>query len=204
MRARSGFGVASQALSAVSATPRSLALGIAPKGKEFRLAVRLQHRAMENSPEVEAICKQTKGEVDVRYIGRVIKSAKPWHQRRNRPLRIGGSIGHFKITAGTLGCFVRTRTGGVLHILSNNHVLADENRAKIGDAILQSGAFDGGKNPKDLIASLAKFENMKRIGVNFVDCAVASIKAGIKFNIRKLQAWETWLELARRFWTLER
>ena len=32
MRTRSGFGVASQALSAVSATPRSLALGIAPQG----------------------------------------------------------------------------------------------------------------------------------------------------------------------------
>src|SRR5262245_35683635 len=94
MRTRSGFGVASQALSAVSAIPRSLALGVAPKGKEFRLAVRLQHRAMENSPEVEAIRKRARGEVDVRYIGRVLKSAKPWHQKRNRPLRIGGSVGH--------------------------------------------------------------------------------------------------------------
>ena len=187
MRARSGFGVASQALSAVSTTPRSLALGIAPKGREFRLAVRLQHRAMENSPEVEAIRKQAKGEVDVRCIGRVLKSARPWHQKRNRPLRIGGSIGHFKITAGTLGCFMRTRTGEVVHILSNNHVLADENRAKLGDAILQPGAFDGGQNPKDVIGSLAKFEPLKRIGVNFVDCAIASIKEGIKFNIRKLQ-----------------
>jgi hypothetical protein len=59
----------------------------------------------------------------------------------NRPLRIGGSVGHFKITAGTLGCFVRARIGDALHILTNNHVLADENRAKVGDAILQPGAF---------------------------------------------------------------
>ncbi len=187
MRTRSGFGVASQALSAVSATPRSLALGIAPKGKEFLLALRLQHRTMENSLEVEVIRKRAKGEVDVRYIGRVLKSAKPWHQKRNRPLRIGGSVGHFHITAGTLGFFVRSRTGQILHILSNNHVLADENRAKVGDAILQPGAFDGGQNPKDIIGKLAKFETMKRIGVNFVDCAIASINEGIKFNLRKLQ-----------------
>ena len=32
---------------------------------------------MEQSPEVELIRKQAKGEVDVRYIGRVMKLAKP-------------------------------------------------------------------------------------------------------------------------------
>src|ERR1039458_303938 len=141
VRSRAVFGVASQKLSGVSEIPRSLAVGIAPKGKEgFRLAVRVQNRAMENSPEVELIRKQAKGEVDVRYIGRVTKLAKPWHQERNRPLRIGGSVGHYKITAGTLGCFVLPLGGGALHILSNNHVLADENHGKAGDAILQPGA----------------------------------------------------------------
>ena len=90
-----------------------MALGLSPKGRdEVVLAVRLQRRALEGSPQVEAIRKQARGEIDVRYIGRVVKlAAKPWHQKKNRPLRIGGSIGHFQITAGTLGCFVRG-TGG--------------------------------------------------------------------------------------------
>src|SRR5947207_824962 len=123
IRSRSAFGVASRALSDMSPVPRTLAVGIAPRGRELRLAIRVQHRAMENSPEIELMRKRAKGEVDVRYVGRVLKSAKRWHQKRNRPLRIGGSIGHFQITAGTLGCFVRRRSSGVLHILSNNHVL---------------------------------------------------------------------------------
>lgn len=74
-----------------------------------------------------------------------------------------------------------------VHLLSNNHVLADENRAKLGDTILPPGAFDGGKNPKDVIGSLAKFEPMNRIGVNFVDGAIATSKESIKFDMRKLQ-----------------
>ena len=187
VRARSTFGVASQALSTVSATPRSMALGIAPRGKEFLLAVRLQHRAMENSPEVESVLKQAKREVDVRYVGRVLKLAKPWHQKRNRPLRIGGSVGHFNITAGTLGCFVKAGQNGSLFILSNNHVLADENRANPGDAILQPGKFDGGGNPADAIGKLTKFVTMKRIGTNFVDCAIASVTGGIEFDVRELR-----------------
>jgi hypothetical protein len=187
IRSRSTFGVASRALSTVDDIPRTLALGIAPRGREFRLAIRVQHRAMENSPEIELMRRRAKGEVDVRYVGRVVKSAKPWHQKRNRPLRIGGSVGHFKITAGTLGCFVRARIGDALHILTNNHVLADENRAKVGDAILQPGAFDAGQNPADAIGKLAKFEKLNRVGVNLVDCAIASLNDKIKISIKKLQ-----------------
>jgi hypothetical protein len=42
---------------------RSVALGLAPKGrKEFRLAVRIQRPGMEESPEVQSIRKQAKGE----------------------------------------------------------------------------------------------------------------------------------------------
>jgi hypothetical protein len=70
--------------------------------------------------------QQAKGECDVRLVGRVVKQA-PWHQRKNRPRRIGGCIGHFRVTAGTLGAFVTLRASGGDEdwILSNNHVLAD-------------------------------------------------------------------------------
>ena len=74
---------------------------------------------------------------------------------RFRPAPGGVSVGHKDITAGTLGCWVRRN--GEWMILSNNHVLANINAAKIGDAILQPGSYDGGKNPDDQIATLEDF-----------------------------------------------
>lgn len=74
---------------------------------------------------------------------------------RVRPAPGGTSIGHHRITAGTLGCLVK-RDGQVL-ILSNNHVLANENDASPGDAILQPGPIDGGADPADRIAVLDRF-----------------------------------------------
>jgi hypothetical protein len=71
---------------------------------------------------------------------------------RHRPAPGGVSIGHYRITAGTLGCLV-TRAGATL-ILSNNHVLANSNKAKRGDPILQPGPIDGG----DRRAPLARLE----------------------------------------------
>jgi len=74
---------------------------------------------------------------------------------RYRPAPGGVSIGHRDITAGTLGCLVKKN--GQVYILSNNHVLANSNDAKRGDAILQPGPIDGGTLPADLIAHLEDF-----------------------------------------------
>jgi hypothetical protein len=164
----------------------TIALGVVPhKRGDFRLAVRVQRRALEQSRELELIRKQAKGEVEVRYIGRVLKRA-PWYQEQQRPLRIGCSVGHYKITAGTLGCFVRPRAGGDIAVLSNNHVLANENHAKKGDVILQPGAYDGGKNPADGVAKLSNFIRIKRTGANLVDCAMASVNSGIQSDLTKI------------------
>ncbi len=77
------------------------------------------------------------------------------HTSRVRPAPGGVSIAHEKVTAGTLGV-VAHRTSGEPVILSNNHVLANGNDARVGDAILQPGPYDGG-GPKDAIAKLADF-----------------------------------------------
>src|SRR5713101_5810378 len=136
--------MAARPVSAVDEVQRSVALGIAHRaGNDYRLAVRIQSRALEGGPEIERIRKAAKGEVDERYIGRVVKQAVPPLRTRRRPLVVGCSIGHFRITAGTLGCFVSTKSGEP-RILSNNHVLANENSGKKGDAIIQPGQFDGG------------------------------------------------------------
>jgi len=75
-------------------------------------------------------------------------------KQKMRPAQPGVSIGHYNITAGTLGCLVKR--GSDVFILSNNHVLADVNQGKPGDAILQPGPYDGGTSA-DKIAELAEF-----------------------------------------------
>ena len=95
---------------------------------------------------------------------------------RERPARSGISIGHPAVTAGTLGGLVRDRETGAVAILSNNHVLANSNGAAVGDAILQPGAADGGTDPDDRIATLARFVEISLAadGENRVDGAIAT------------------------------
>lgn len=91
--------------------------------------------------------------------------------RRMRPCPSGFSIGNVGITAGTLGSVVYDFLPGATtdppapglgmpsryYVLSNNHVLAASNAAPIGSAIVQPGAFDGGTDPRDRIATLSRF-----------------------------------------------
>ena len=188
VRARAALGTAARPLATIEETPaRSCALGVAPREdkKDFVLAVRVQHRALENSREIDLIRRQAKGEVDVRYVGAVGKRAA-WQQQRQRPLRIGVSIGHVNVTAGTLGAFVRGRDDGTLFILSNNHVLANENRGRAGDAILQPGSLDGGRPGEDTVGQLSRFVRLKKRGINEHDCALATLDEGIEANLKKL------------------
>ena len=76
-----------------------------------------------------------------------------------RPAPGGVSIGHFAITAGTLGCYVTDEDGHKV-VLSNNHVLANSNDALIGDAILQPGVADGGVFDEDIFAYLQDFQEI--------------------------------------------
>jgi hypothetical protein len=181
-RGVTAMAVSAQPISAVDTTFRTLALGIAPQPRaQYRIAVRVQRRALLEGPHIDRIRKAAGGEVDVRYVGLSVKRATPWYQRRGRPLRIGLSVGHYNITAGTLGAFVRRRRGDeTLAILSNNHVLADENRGNSGDDILQPGKYDGGTRPRDVIGSLAKFVRLSTTKANLVDCAVGILKPTIR------------------------
>lgn len=116
--------------------------------------------------------------------------------RRLRPVLGGFSVGHKDITAGTIAAAAYDiLPGGTMnppaagmgnpaqfYILSNNHILANGNAARIGDSILQPGAFDGGVDPADQIGTLSRFipldfapdiplENHN----NIVDAAVATV-----------------------------
>jgi hypothetical protein len=82
-------------------------------------------------------------------------------RQRRRPCPPGYSIGHYSITAGTLGAWVRRDDDG-FHILSNNHVLAASNAGVIGDWIIQPGKADDGSITEDKFAQLEKF-----VAINF-------------------------------------
>lgn len=89
-----------------------------------------------------------------------------------RPCPGGVSVGHFRISAGTLGCWVKK--SGRYMLLSNNHVLADMNEGQIGDPIYQPGPHDGG-GPMDCIGYLHSYVKINL--VNLSDCGVAKVVA---------------------------
>ena len=75
---------------------------------------------------------------------------------RFRPAPAGVSVSHYQSPAGTFGCVVRDRQFGTRLILSNNHVLAKNNEAKLGDPILQPSPTDGGQDNQDSLAYLVR------------------------------------------------
>jgi S1-C subfamily serine protease len=104
-------------------------------------------------------------------------------KQRVRPAKGGFSVGHYRITAGTIATCVYDMTPfpGIppkYYILSNNHVLANCNNASIGDPILQPGPYDGGSVPGDVIARLSRwvtivFKTPTSAPLNYVDAAIA-------------------------------
>lgn len=171
------FGIGARATDTIQDVQRTFALGVAPHGADYRLAIRLQRQGLRDSEVIQELTRKAKGEVDVRLVGRIDKRAKKpaatplWYRSDNRPLLIGSSIAHVLVTAGTLGAFVER--AGKTYVLSNNHVLANEGHAKKGDTVLQRAPFDGGKKPAQAVAKLGPFVALKPGGTNFVDAALA-------------------------------
>jgi hypothetical protein len=144
-----------------------VSLGIHPVGNgDFQLAVRVH----EPGASVDGYVDAARGEADVRHIGTVRAYE---NTARVRPLRIGWSIGEVDVTAGTLGCFVSV--GGNPRILSNNHVLANEDRARPGAAVVQPGTVDGGTSPADRVGALDRAVALRDNAANTVDAAIATV-----------------------------
>jgi hypothetical protein len=120
---------------------------------------------------------------DVEAVGYPRKFA-PDNQRRQRPV-LGGVSGSPSLGAagyrfaGTLGVVLVGRANSGTpdaeprFVLSNNHVLADENRLPIGAPVVQPATLDGGADD-DRIGTLAGFAPLKFDNVrNWMDAAVA-------------------------------
>lgn len=101
-------------------------------------------------------------------------ATEPGRTQRVRPVPGGVSIGNPAITAGTQGCSLRPL--GIVGGLSNNHVLAAQStiqnpKAKIGDAIIQPGTYDGG-TLNDRVGTLSYFKPLDKLNPNNVDMGV--------------------------------
>lgn len=165
----------------------AVALGAHPApGGGYRLAVRVQDRAALAGPRVREIEAAARGEVDVRHVGRIVAREAAFLRARHRPLLIGSSVAHVGVTAGTIGAFVRRAGDPRVHVLSNNHVLTAENRAAVGDAVLQPGPADGGREPADAIGALAAFVPLREGAANAVDAALAVVAEGVEVDPRSL------------------
>ena len=110
-----------------------------------------------------------------------ILSAGAANKDRSRPMAGGVSVGHPKVTAGTLGGFVSFNNDDEkVYILSNNHVLAHVNAAQENDPILQPGKHDGGDVASDGVAKLRWFQKIEPSSAgsnasNEIDAAIAEV-----------------------------
>lgn len=142
------------------------AVGILPNGKAG-VRVFVKDADVKNVPGfVDDIAVATE------VTGQIVVLSDP--TLRARPAPIGYSVGHPAITAGTMGALVRD-AASQLFVLSNNHVLANQNDAVIGDPMLQPGPFDGG-TAADQIGTLAAFQAINFSGGNnTIDAAIARV-----------------------------
>ena len=107
---------------------------------------------------------------DVEAIGEVFPLS--YAKRYPRPVPCGVSCSHFRLPgSGTIGCVVVLDSGKVAS-LSNNHVLANENDAQVGDPVIQPGNAERFPAPDEKIALLEKFVPIQATN-NLVDGAVA-------------------------------
>jgi len=139
--------------------PNVVGVGVGKKNDEGETCISVMVR------EKKPLAALAVGTAIPKYVSKIITDVvqvgdiRALQSRRDkwRPAPGGVSIGHYKITAGTLGTLVEDRKSDAEFILSNNHVLANSNNGVAGDPILQPGAYDGGSVSNDTIASLYRF-----------------------------------------------
>jgi hypothetical protein len=161
--------------------PIGVALGIAPiKADYYQLAVRIQHETSKTMKILAYIRDRAHEEVDVRFIGTVEL------QCPCEPLTLGASCGRRDAGIGTLGPLVRIDGSEPIYVVSNNHVLANNNQGQCGDEILHPGApnvLTVDHEPPHRIGSLAGFVELLPWGQpNAVDAAWCRLDDGIEFT----------------------
>jgi hypothetical protein len=99
----------------------------------------------------------------------IIPQADAAYGRRfDRPVPCGVSLGHYRITAGTLGAVGVCRRTGKRAVLTNYHVASPWGKTRrtggfagAGDEILQPGPADGGQREGDVLGRLLSYQPIR-------------------------------------------
>jgi hypothetical protein len=187
-REAKGECVAELALAIVAAeeageTSPAVSVGIGVRSDGFVVAVRSESPAGTVGQVVSELVARRAYEIDARVIGPVRKFETPPFRQRLRPLVPGASVSLDAGGTGTIATMVRGADSESVEVLSNNHVLADENRADIGAVVLQPGVVDGGSVTDDVVGALTAFVPIDVDEINLVDCAVAAIDETVAWSL---------------------
>jgi hypothetical protein len=118
----------------------------------------------------------------------IVVPVPPQVNRQSKPIPLGVTGGNAQDTStsgsqsfccgGTLGSLV-TR-GGLLYILSNNHVLARSDQGVVGESIVQPSLVDNRCSANGLTqaGTLSQFVNLETESAPRADCAMAEIITG--------------------------
>ncbi len=161
---------------------RAMALGLAAgRGPgDFRLGVRIHASGSVAARIADEVMRRARGEADVRMTPHVRRRLAPaWFRQRRRPLEPGLSIGQGRGSAGTLGAIVED--ADFYYALSNNHVLADVNRAEPGAPVWQPGDYDRHATSDTLVGVLDRYVPISFARANVADAAVAQLFEDVWF-----------------------
>ncbi|MFE9636956.1 DNA/RNA non-specific endonuclease [Streptomyces sp. NPDC006463] len=100
----------------------------------------------------------------------VPEAETPGRKQRLDPIIPGVSVGHVKVSAGTVGAIVFDKSDGTRYVLSNWHVLHGPD-GELGDVVVQPGAHDDNRIAQNRLGIL-KRSHLGMAG----DCAVATIE----------------------------
>jgi hypothetical protein len=179
----------------ITAQQAGVALGLAPGAgpNDRHVAVRIFSAGPNTQPFIHLLGTQVGNEFTVENVGPLSGPRPippPPHpialQGRRRPLKPGLSVAHHQVTAGTIGAFCKRRGSDVVHILSNNHVLANSNStttpnsSAVGDSVVQPSPGDGGTSPADEVATLSHFVQLT--ATSTIDAATAALPNGLEFE----------------------
>jgi len=101
------------------------------------------------------------------------QAANPYQSLNNNYGVSGGNVNDITNSfccSGTLGSMLTS--GTTYYILSNNHVLARQDQASLGEDISQPGLIDNGCRPPRTVADFTKAVHLG----NNVDCAIAQLR----------------------------
>jgi hypothetical protein len=152
----------------------------------YRVAILLRARddrsALDTAP-MRALLRSAAADIEIETIGEVVRSSGGGGLgRRDSPLVIGASVGHFTGGDGSLGFFGVDRSTGRRGLVSCNHAIALADRGADGDGVISPSISNGGRSLATVVATLDG--RYPRLGGERpqLDCAFAFLNDSVPYD----------------------